>query len=324
MSGTLEHAKPRRPAPWLAALASAPFPGGGHDYLGAARAGRGWVVALAALLALVLAVSTRSAGLGALVFVLGAPALWIAAAVSAGRAAARLGAAPPARFGPSAAAGLALYAAFFTFAPIKVAVTTGPSMLPTLAPGSVVVGRRASPLCPALVVRHGDIVGFRPPDAADDGPRPLVGKRVVGLPGDRVEVDAAGLVVNAARATRPPAVAHPRARPGGVLDLVARERVAGAPPWRVRAGLPLEAAWGRGTAGPVTVPADHLYVLGDNRPVSRDSRAFGPVPIEAVEFVALVAVHPDIARSARLRRGAPETCRRAQADRTLEARPARG
>lgn len=30
------------------------------------------------------------------------------------------------------------------------------------------------------------------------------------------------------------------------------------------------------------VPAGSVYVLGDNRPLSRDSRAFGPVPVGSV------------------------------------------
>lgn len=36
------------------------------------------------------------------------------------------------------------------------------------------------------------------------------------------------------------------------------------------------------TQGPYVVPEGQIYVLGDNRPESEDSRIFGPVPLEEV------------------------------------------
>lgn len=41
-----------------------------------------------------------------------------------------------------------------------------------------------------------------------------------------------------------------------------------------------------------TVPPRHVYVLGDNRARSTDSRTYGPVPIELVEAVVLGTVRP--------------------------------
>lgn len=41
-----------------------------------------------------------------------------------------------------------------------------------------------------------------------------------------------------------------------------------------------------------TIPADHLYVLGDNRARSTDSRTYGPVPTGLVEAVVVGTVRP--------------------------------
>ncbi len=45
-------------------------------------------------------------------------------------------------------------------------------------------------------------------------------------------------------------------------------------------------------SGPQEIPADNIYVLGDNRAFSADSRIFGLVPMEAVEGHVLVRIYP--------------------------------
>ena len=51
-------------------------------------------------------------------------------------------------------------------------------------------------------------------------------------------------------------------------------------------GVPVDEPWvahfGGRDVSPTRVPEGNIYIMGDNRPVSRDSRNIGPVPIDTI------------------------------------------
>jgi signal peptidase I len=138
--------------------------------------------------------------------------------------------------------------------------------------------------------KRGDIVIVTPPGQSDD-----YIKRVIGLPGDTVEVRAGRLVLNGqpvASQVRPPAMipVDPNA-PCGLefagsrvmsddgtaycrLPIV-RETLPGGPSYDT---IDLGPSQGD-NFGPITVPPAHLFLMGDNRDRSADSR-FGLGPPE--------------------------------------------
>lgn len=106
-------------------------------------------------------------------------------------------------------------------------------------------------------VERGDIVVFFRPDTLTSPYDDLI-KRVIGLPGDRVEGRDNQVFVNG----------EPLAEP--YLDDTAVTR----------------------DFGPVDVPDDHVFVMGDNRGNSADSRVFGPIEIDRIEGEAFFRYWP--------------------------------
>src|ERR1035438_131374 len=159
-------------------------------------------------------------------------------------------------------------------------VPTG-SMKPTILEGDrVFVNKLAYDLKVPFTTRHiaewsnprrGDIVVFFSPR---DGQR-LV-KRVVGLPGDTIELRHDGLVLNGQPVKYQP-IAEELLRDLAVADrassVFAVEQLAGQP----HAVAAIPAAPALRDFGPLRVPEGHYFMMGDNRDNSLDSRYFGSV-----------------------------------------------
>ncbi|TGG79474.1 MAG: signal peptidase I [Aphanocapsa feldmannii 277cV] len=133
------------------------------------------------------------------------------------------------------------------------------SMLPTLQLQDRVLVEKVRQRL-GLALRHDEIVVFRPPAAlvarGYDPDKALI-KRVIGLPGDLVEIR------------------------GGVL---------------IRNGQPMADPWPARAMdyrfGPVRVPARQALVLGDNRNESLDSHLWGPLPLRNIQGRAVFRYWP--------------------------------
>ncbi len=108
-------------------------------------------------------------------------------------------------------------------------------------------------------IRRGDVVVFKYPE---EPWRDFI-KRVIGLPGETVEVRDRKVLVNG----KP--IDDPHAH------------------WEPRREDDLEGSYHDGW-GPQVVPPGHILVLGDNRDNSRDSRFWGFLPIDQVKGRALL------------------------------------
>jgi len=107
-------------------------------------------------------------------------------------------------------------------------------------------------------VNRGDLIVFeRPAGSEGDGIRDLI-KRVVATENEKVEGREEGIYVD-----------------GRLLE----------EPY-------LEDATGAGLFEPVTIPDGHVFVMGDNRDNSQDSRVFGPVSEDDIVGRAFVRVWP--------------------------------
>src|SRR5262245_5388073 len=121
-------------------------------------------------------------------------------------------------------------------------------------------------LLPLATVKRDDVVVFKYPEEPD---RDFI-KRIIGLPGDTLELRNKKVYINNVPLDEPYVhfLEPPRASQDDSHELTSadvRERY-----------------------GPVTVPAEHYFAMGDNRDNSQDSRYWGFLPRDYVKGKALV------------------------------------
>lgn len=126
------------------------------------------------------------------------------------------------------------------------------SMLPTLHQGDRVVVNKLD-----NSYGRGDIVVFERPEGWHGAHQDLI-KRVIGLEDETVEIHDNQVYIDG-MALSEPYLAD---------DVILRD-------------FP-----------PTVVPEDHIFVMGDNRPYSSDSRENGPVPVDSVVGRAFIRIWP--------------------------------
>jgi signal peptidase I len=114
---------------------------------------------------------------------------------------------------------------------------------------------------PRRDIRRGDVIVFKSPEEPD---RDLI-KRVIGLPGDKLELRSKRMYVNGDRLDEPYVqFLEPPSEDGPPKPGDLREQY-----------------------GPVTVPDGQYFMMGDNRDNSQDSRYWGFLPASYVKGRAL-------------------------------------
>jgi len=124
------------------------------------------------------------------------------------------------------------------------------------------LGNPERAVLPMRDIRRGDIVVFKYPDEPE---RDFI-KRVIGLPGDTIELRNKKVYVNGQPLEEPYVhFLEPAQNAQEVTSFDVRERY-----------------------GPVQVPADQYFVMGDNRDNSQDSRYWGFLPRAYIKGKALM------------------------------------
>ena len=141
-----------------------------------------------------------------------------------------------------------------------------PSMEPTLSSGDRILVNKVS--YRLHDVNRGDLVVFHPRPESGVGADDLI-KRVIALPGETVTTNGGRVLIDGGLLIEP------------YLPVPDGTAAFGIVPWCADQ-----------TSAACRVPDGHVFVMGDNRGNSRDSRYFGPVPVDSIVGRAFVRVWP--------------------------------
>ena len=132
------------------------------------------------------------------------------------------------------------------------------SMLPTLKIGDrLIVDKFFYEIRGTKDIQRGDIVVFAPPPAAaSKSDIPFI-KRVIGLPGETISIKKDVVYINGEPLEEPYLAAEPT-----------------------------------GNFKPLVIPEGNVFLMGDNRNNSHDSRFWGPLPLENIIGVAEFRYYP--------------------------------
>lgn len=180
---------------------------------------------------------------------------------------------------------LALFIRSYILTGYKVPTST---MLPTLKPGDFIFAFKppagfkvplSSTKIGGSLPARGQLIVF----TFSDQPQTSYVKRVIGLPGDKVQMISGELIINDKKLDYTPEGPERLNQLGLAQDLINQYNI-----WQEGNGVKSYSIIRKKDDaqegfGPITVPENEVFVLGDHREASDDSRYWGTVPLQRIE-----------------------------------------